>query len=418
MTSSKWITCCHRRSVQSESNHSSPLFTAKNVRNSTPNGKFHPPPPAQPQSLPYKPSRQDILRSSTSSNYSLLTQSTSPASSLSVYDLGRKSSSISSSSSSGASTSSTLNNDHHHQHHRLPVMKHSASTYDLSSPRRYAQNLRNQLASHHPHDDSLLNFMAHSIPITVQNTITIINPLECFLINCETNDDTKSAQISPDLDVIAVANDYWLAFYSIRTNNCLGMVQFPDKCRFWTWVRPETIALVTENDVYHWRLTNIDCRSNYIQKSDSPHYVFSVDENIKQSQIINYSIDPIFGYWCALSTLFIDDDGMFLWGVGIISVDCCPLTLMVSSWRTQARSEAMYRSIHIPTDRASVSRRTPVRLFRTNTKTVHRAPFCWWQRNVRTISCGNCTSLNLAPYRMATPIIESRLNSWCSIHSN
>lgn len=297
MTSSKWITCCHRRSIQSDQSQSNALFCTINVKNSTPNGKAPP--------IPYKCHHQDVLRPSSTSNNSALIQSSSPTVSPSVFDIGRKSSSISSSSSSAASSSSTVYNEH-----RASFMKHSSSSYDLSSPHRFAQNFRQQLSNHRPHDDSIINFMSHSAPITVQNTITLINPLECFLINCETNDDTKCAQISPEMDVIAVANDYWLAFYSIRTNNCVGMLQFPDKCVFWTWIRAETIAVITENEVFHWRLTNVDTDTNYIQKTDSPRFIFSLDEMIKNNQIIDYSIDPVFGNWCALTSLFVDDNGM------------------------------------------------------------------------------------------------------------
>ncbi|KAH9426373.1 hypothetical protein DERP_010941 [Dermatophagoides pteronyssinus] len=141
--------------------------------------------------------------------------------------------------------------------------------------------------------------------LSIQSVITLINPFEYLLINCETNLDTNCAQISPEQDIIAVSNEYWLAFYSIRDNDCFGTVQFPNKCLYWTWINSDSVAIITEDDVYHWSLMDPNVSPLH---DHAPKMIFSLNEDFKQYQIIDYCIDPLYGYWSALTSLYLDDD--------------------------------------------------------------------------------------------------------------
>lgn len=163
----------------------------------------------------------------------------------------------------------------------------------------------------------MMSMMMTTTSSSFENTITIISPLDGILINCQTNGDSICAQISPQLNVIAVSNDHWIAFYSIKTNECLGTLQFPSRCTYWTWIRPDAVAVITENDVHHWSLTVKERDTIYIQNGDLLRFIFSIDNDIKQNQIIDYRVDPLFSNWCALTTLFVDDDGK------IVEFDCC-----------------------------------------------------------------------------------------------
>ncbi|OTF79115.1 hypothetical protein BLA29_007956, partial [Euroglyphus maynei] len=118
--------------------------------------------------------------------------------------------------------------------------------------------------------------------------------------------DTNCAQISPEQDIIAVSNEFWLAFYSIRDNDCFGTVQFPNKCLYWTWINSDSVAIITEDDVYHWSLL-LDSNVSPIY-DHSPKMIFSLNENFRQYQIINYMVDPLYGYWSALTALYLEDD--------------------------------------------------------------------------------------------------------------
>lgn len=186
-------------------------------------------------------------------------------------------------------------------------MKHSRSTVDLPSSGHH--HLRHH-QHYRPRDDSMMmSMMMTTTSSSFENTITIISPLDGILINCQTNGDSICAQISPQLNVIAVSNDHWIAFYSIKTNECLGTLQFPSRCTYWTWIRPDAVAVITENDVHHWSLTVKERDTIYIQNGDLLRFIFSIDNDIKQNQIIDYRVDPLFSNWCALTTLFVDDDG-------------------------------------------------------------------------------------------------------------
>lgn len=202
-------------------------------------------------------------------------------------------------------------------------MKHSRSTVDIPSSalqRQQLSPLRHQQHYYGPRDDSAI-MMGHPGPPppplpAIENTITIISPLDGLLINCQTTEDSNCAQISPELNVIAVSNDYWVAFYSIKSNECLGTLQFPGHCRHWTWIKADTVAVVTEEKVFHWSLAGgvNGGDSSYLKSSNGCgaflREIFDIDEELTEGhQITDYATDPLFGNWCALSTLYVDDDG-------------------------------------------------------------------------------------------------------------
>lgn len=153
-------------------------------------------------------------------------------------------------------------------------------------------------------DDSLMrDFYSGSSQKSSESIITLINPFEYLLINCETTGETNCAQISPGKEIIAVSNEYWLAFYSIRDNLCLGTVQFPNKCQYWTWINNDTIAIITENEIFHW------CLEWEKPLSDYPKLIFTISDEVKNYQIVNYAADSIYGNWFALTALYLDDEG-------------------------------------------------------------------------------------------------------------
>ena len=362
MTSSRWIACCHRRLVQhtpptlhpnsmgqSEIGHSTsfvrPLAALNPNHHAQANNQHrgnhlstshhanyqldsplsihtlssqhyastHLKSPAYPngaisssyQTPPRHHQRHGLPSSMSSTNSPMTPSNSSPMSSSSLYELGRKSSS----SSTSSTNSFTLTNDRFSN----ISMKHSRSTVDLCSLQA-AQNGHHLRHHQHyrPKDDSALTILCPPMP-SIENTITIISPLDGLLINCQTNADSLCAQISPSLNVIAVSNEYWVAFYSIKSNECLGTLQFPSRCLYWTWIKADTVAVVTDKDVFHWSLSGIDTDSNYIQTGDFLRLIFKMDNDIRENQITNYAIDPLFGNWCALSTLFVDDDGKCPW---------------------------------------------------------------------------------------------------------
>lgn len=145
--------------------------------------------------------------------------------------------------------------------------------------------------------------------LCVENTITIINPRDGALISCQTDEDSNCAQISPQINVIAVSNEYWIAFYSISTNDRLGVLELPRSCSYWTWISADTVAVVSRGEVLHWTLPNSEPDSNCIRAYDRKRLVFEVDNDIAHNQIIGYTVDPLFDNWCALSTLYVDEVG-------------------------------------------------------------------------------------------------------------
>lgn len=311
MSSSRWITCCHRQpmakgvysspsvsSTYSSSSASSSRHQIINSYSSTPksNGKFD---------AHHKAKHQNPLNYYNGCKSSPCWSRESPSTSSPFIELKRNPSSLSSSSSVA---SSSLTN--HEQTQSARRLKQSVSNYDLSHSTPHPAQPANRMD-----DECYSSSRVYADPYdhhsqSVEHVITIISPTSGFLVTCQTNADTSCAQINPELDIIAVSNDNWLAFYSIQTNYCLATLPFPSKHLYWTWINSETIALVTKRDVYHWRITYHESTPNYIQTPKSPpRMMFTIDESIKDNQITGYIVDPIFNQWCALSSLYIDDDG-------------------------------------------------------------------------------------------------------------
>lgn len=148
------------------------------------------------------------------------------------------------------------------------------------------------------------------MPAPVENVITIIDYVKGHVINCQTSLDTNSAQISPRLEVIGVSNQNWLAFYSIDTNDCLGTIQLPAQTRHWCWATGETVAIVGEQEVFHWRIDVEQPRkANKSAAISHPRPMFTLDDSVKGNQITGYQVDPVFGSWCALTSLYLDEHG-------------------------------------------------------------------------------------------------------------
>lgn len=83
------------------------------------------------------------------------------------------------------------------------------------------------------------------------------------------------------------------------------------------------MAVITEEKVFHWSLASGIGKgggeSNYLQTSSGGcgaflREIFDIDADIADNQITDYATDPLFGNWCALSTLYLDDDGKNCFG--------------------------------------------------------------------------------------------------------
>nr|XP_046917738.1 uncharacterized protein LOC124498074 isoform X2 [Dermatophagoides farinae]XP_046917739.1 uncharacterized protein LOC124498074 isoform X2 [Dermatophagoides farinae] len=334
MTSSKWISCCHRIINQSRNNnqhqdsHShhnnhhhhhhelspSPFNTFSGRRN---NHHHHHPHRWYSPSMQSENSFQSfIMNQSPTNSSSFCSSSSSTATTANTSDCdwtidrltqSSSSSSFSSIRSMPFPTTPIRPLPPHHQQHLTSSKFHR----DLPPMARnhhypYSNHFRSK-------DDSMMMMMMQNArspaqSSNIQSVITLINPFEYLLINCETNLDTNCAQISPEQDIIAVSNEYWLAFYSIRDNDCFGMVQFPNKCLYWTWINSDSVAIITEDDVYHWSIMMDPSGQQLSLHDNSPKMIFSLNEDFKHYQIVNYSIDPLYGYWSALTALYLEDD--------------------------------------------------------------------------------------------------------------
>jgi clathrin heavy chain len=59
---------------------------------------------------------------------------------------------------------------------------------------------------------------------------------------------------------------------------------------FWTWISASTIAIVTENSVYHWSMQG---------SNSKPKKIFDKMEKIQEATIINYKTSSD-EKWCLL----------------------------------------------------------------------------------------------------------------------
>lgn len=304
MTSSNWITCCHQNQRRSSLNEIpkilGPLSSSSSDKSRTVSTQSSSSSPFDtlirrrkelgPRTSTSLLSQNSIGKNDYSPSYSFLSSSSSSTSS-SKHD------------ESDQNTHSSANSNFH-----LRWTSKQSKSYDLNHFDNSISSYRdiNHLNSgdhHHQKQYGMRNEVIFS-PISSHlspNVITLINPFQFHLINCETNIDTNCAQISPQEEIIAVSNDYWIALYSIQDNSCLGTTQFPNRCRFWTWINGRSIAIVTDSDVYHW--------STEKTFFTSPKMIFAIDKKIKNNQIIDYKIDQEFSCWCALTSLFLQDDG-------------------------------------------------------------------------------------------------------------
>lgn len=368
MSSSRWIACCHRRLVQhqeAQQQHFTPqklqraMGTATDTRRGS--GRSDGSPTfvrslaTHNQSYPH----HSTPMSKPSAQHNLLNGSSGPKASQPIYPNGSISTSYQTPPRrpNGHHQHQRNSHHHHHQHHLAttsttpiinsstplqttstnssPVSANSAVLFELgrkSSSSSASSNNSFTLVGdrfggtgvvntsmkhyyHRPRDDSSIGMLPHGPPPpprpSIENTITIISPLDGLLINCQTTEDSNCAQISPELNVIAVSNEYWVAFYSIKSNECLGTLQFPGHCRHWTWIKADTVAVITEEKVFHWSLAggigngggeSVGCGA-FLRE------IFDIDAEIADNQITDYATDPLFGNWCALSTLYVDDDG-------------------------------------------------------------------------------------------------------------
>lgn len=301
--------------------------------------------PQQQKQTPIESSSPPAPPSSTGSVSPYTIQSSSSGiGTPSPHALSRKPSSLSNTSSSSSSSSIVNTPDYL----ELSRVKHSASSFDLRTPQYSHHSIPPNVYKHKPMDggpkeyyspydchrspwslvqphqhhlhhqqrklqkttldDSYLGFSS-MMPACIENVITIIDYVKGHVINCQTSLDTNSAQISPRLEVIGVSNHSWLAFYSIETNDCLGTLQLPAQTRYWCWATGETVAIVGEHEIYHWRIDVEQSRKLNKSAISHPRPMFQLDDSIKDNQITGYQVDPVFGSWCALTSLYVDENG-------------------------------------------------------------------------------------------------------------
>ncbi|XP_054155573.1 clathrin heavy chain-like [Oppia nitens] len=158
------------------------------------------------------------------------------------------------------------------------------------------QHIRN---SHEGHCPNHKTNGAIAGVVSQETVITVINPFTNHLYNCQTSCDTKCAQISADNEMIAISNDRYLAVYCVATNKCLNTLPFASRCLYWCWIASNTIAIITDIDVYHW------C----IDYPFEPKLVFKLDKRFRDYQITGYKCDLRNQLWFAISSLYVDDEG-------------------------------------------------------------------------------------------------------------
>ncbi|XP_067420010.1 clathrin heavy chain 2-like [Emydura macquarii macquarii] len=73
---------------------------------------------------------------------------------------------------------------------------------------------------------------------------------------------------------------------------------FAHPLEFWAWLEPNTLALVTEEEVFHWALSS----------GRKPRRQFWRHERLWRTEVVGYQRDAS-GLWLALSTLGLDQQG-------------------------------------------------------------------------------------------------------------
>jgi clathrin heavy chain len=93
--------------------------------------------------------------------------------------------------------------------------------------------------------------------------------------------NAESAIMNPKSKVLALRTSNQLQIYNLDMRSKMREYTMKEDILFWKWISPNTIAIVTENCVYHW---SIDGNSN-------PKKMFDRHENLKGATIINYRVD-------------------------------------------------------------------------------------------------------------------------------
>ncbi|CAM4314041.1 unnamed protein product [Lepidochelys olivacea] len=94
---------------------------------------------------------------------------------------------------------------------------------------------------------------------------------------------------------------------------------FAHPLEFWAWLEPETLALVTEEEVFHWALSREhaaghpplgSCWAPW-EEGPKPRHQFRRHEQLRRTEVVGYRRDAS-GLWLALSTLGLDQKGQVM----------------------------------------------------------------------------------------------------------
>ncbi|RSH92447.1 hypothetical protein EHS25_008863 [Saitozyma podzolica] len=96
-----------------------------------------------------------------------------------------------------------------------------------------------------------------------------------------------SAIMHPKEKIIALKAGRQLQVFNLATKQKLGSHLMNDDVTFWTWISDSTLGMVTEREVFHWKV---------IEGQAAPQKVFDRHASLAGNQIINYRVSPD-GQW-------------------------------------------------------------------------------------------------------------------------
>lgn len=100
-----------------------------------------------------------------------------------------------------------------------------------------------------------------------------------------------AAMMNPDAQILALKAGVNLQVFNLATKQKLKACVLNDEVKFWRWITPDTIGIVTTNAVMHWVMdANVEA---------PPTKIFDLNPQIIPTQIINYRMDAK-GQWCLL----------------------------------------------------------------------------------------------------------------------
>ncbi|KAJ5070113.1 clathrin heavy chain [Anaeramoeba ignava] len=101
-----------------------------------------------------------------------------------------------------------------------------------------------------------------------------------------------SAIMNPKSFVIALKAAKTLQVFNLEMRSKMKSYVMNEEVSFWKWISDNALAIVTPTKVYHWTMDG----------DSDPQYVFDIQQELLDTQIINYQVSPD-GKWCVLTGL-------------------------------------------------------------------------------------------------------------------